>query len=108
MSDCRGTNSPSDGGSPPGAVQACPYASGSEILVVDELGLAVAGTAVVVTPSGGAAMNATTDATGKMCFSFPPGTSFQVQIADTHEAAAGDSVTTASGRHFQAGGTGPR
>lgn len=92
---------------PPGAVQACPYAAGSEILIIDEIGLPLANTAVTLWPSGGGTLSATTDASGKVCLSLPPGTSIQVEVAQVHEVAPGDSTTTSSGRHFAANGAGP-
>ncbi len=109
MSDCRGTTSPTsgNGGAPPSAVQTCPYAQGSEILIVDELGIPLVSTSVTLRPSGGSALSATTDLNGKVCLSLPPGTSVQVEIGNVHEAGPGDSTTTSSGRHFSTGGTGP-
>jgi hypothetical protein len=106
MSRRQSTTSPSsnNGGGPRGAVQTC---SGSEILIVDELGLPVASSAVIVRPGGGGPLNMTTDGTGKIRLNVPPGTSVEVEIADIHETAAGDSTNTASGQHFKAGGTGP-
>jgi len=110
MSDGCGCSSPSsgNGGLPPSSViRTCPYAGGSEILIVDEIGLPLANTAVTVRPSSGGTLSATTDATGKICLSLPPGTSVQIEIANVHEATPGDSTTTSSGRHFAANGTGP-
>ena len=107
--DTKTTSLGADGGGNPAGkpVQTCPYATGSEILIVDEIGLPLANTAVTVTPSGGAASSATTDATGKICLSLPPGTPVQVEIVNMHEANPGDSTTTGSGRHFATNGTGP-
>src|SRR5262245_5607216 len=106
MSDCRGTTSPAsgDGGTPLGAVQGC---GGSEILVIDELGLPLAGVAVTVRPSSGSPINAGTDSSGKVCLNLPPGSSVQVDVGNIHETAPGDSITTPSGTHFRSGGTGP-
>lgn len=79
----------------------------SEILVVDELGLPIVSSTVTLILSTGAVHNVTTDATGKVCLSLPPGTTGQFELANIHEAATGDSTTTPSGHHFAAGGSGP-
>jgi hypothetical protein len=99
----------SGGGSSPGPGSArnnCPT-TGSEILIVDEIGIPLASTTVTVQPSGQSPFSTTTDGTGKICLSSPPGTSVQIQVPNIHEAAPGDSTTTSSGRHFVTNGTGP-
>lgn len=109
MSDDKKTTPPaaSGGGAPPAAVQSCPYAAGSEILIVDELGLPLRNTSVTLTETGGASHSATTDAAGKICLSLTPGTVIQIEVANVHEIAVGDSTTTSSGQHFAAGSAGP-
>jgi hypothetical protein len=79
----------------------------SEILIVDEIGIPFRNAAVILRPATGGAHNMTTDGNGKICLSIPPGTACEVELANTHEASAGDSTTTTSGRHFATGGTGP-
>lgn len=79
----------------------------SEVLVIDELGLPMANQAVTLTLADGSVHNGSTGADGKLCLSLPPGTPVTVEIANTHEARAGDSTTTPSGQHFLANGTGP-
>lgn len=86
-------------------VASCPHAA-SELLVVDELGLPYRSASVTVRIGGGT-FTSSTDANGKICLSLAPGTSFEIELAETHEGKAGDSTSTASGRHFSAGGTGP-
>jgi len=86
-------------------VVACPHA-GSELLLVDELGLPYKSVSVTIVMGGGSHPG-TTDATGKLCLSLPPGSSFDIELAETHEGGAGDSTSTGSGKHFSAGGTGP-
>lgn len=81
--------------------------SQSEILVVDEIGMPFGNTAVTLHMSSGSTFNMTTDANGKICLSLPPGTTCEVELANIHEARAGDSTSTPSGQHFAAGGTGP-
>jgi|APLak6261659120_1056016.scaffolds.fasta_scaffold11428_1 hypothetical protein len=110
MSDGCGCSSPRSGnGANPAnsPVQACPYANGSEILIINEIGLPLVNTPVTVRISGGNATNATTDSNGKICLNVPPGTSVQVEIANVHEITPGESTSTGSGRHFAANGTGP-
>jgi hypothetical protein len=89
-----------------GAPVSCGGPFSSAIQILDEIGLPIAGATVRVT-IGGAATTTTTDGSGIICFTRPPGTSVQVQLVDMHEARPGDSTTTPSGRHFRLNGTGP-
>jgi hypothetical protein len=89
-----------------GTTTSCSAAHQSAVQVVDELGMPIAGVTVNVT-IGGTSSTPSTDSSGTLCFSFPPGTSVQVALSPMHEAHAGDSTTTPSGHHFKAGGTGP-
>lgn len=105
-----GRSAPSPPASGPGPaanpVVACPL-SASEILVVDEIGLPMAGVAVILRPASGGSFNTTTGADGKICLNLPPGSNVEVELASMHEAKAGESTSGASGQHFAAGGTGP-
>ncbi|MGD0362196.1 MAG: hypothetical protein ABSC93_15080 [Bryobacteraceae bacterium] len=67
----------------------------------------MANTSVQVAIGGGAAQTFTTDAQGQVTLHTPPGASVVVQVADTQEAAAGQSTTTASGKHFGLNKPGP-
>jgi hypothetical protein len=87
------------GNQPVSPVQVCPGFQ-SSIVIIDELGRPVQNTSVRVAVSGGPPQTMTTDSSGRICFHQPPGTAVQVEVLDTHEAAAGHSTTTASGRHF--------
>jgi hypothetical protein len=87
-------------------VAACAL-SASEILIVDEIGLPLANVSVNVRPSGGGMFSTMTGADGRICLNLPPGTNVEVEVPETHEGRAGDSVSTPSGQHFAAGGTGP-
>ena len=98
--------SSSDAGVPASSgVIPCPSAQ-SAILIVDELGLPLASTSLQVTV-GATTSGMTTDANGVLCFTDPPGTAVQIQIAASHQTAVGDSSVTSSGHHFAANGTGP-
>ena len=89
-----------NGGQPAAAaVQVCPGFQ-SSILVIDEIGLPMQNTSVKITIDGGAPQAFTTDTLGRVCFHKPPGTTAIVDVPDTHEAAAGQSTTTGSGKHF--------
>ena len=88
------------------AVVACSLAS-SELMLLDEIGLPLAGLAVVIRLASGAVINATSAADGRICLNQPPGTAGQIELAGMHEGQQGDSSNTASGHHFAAGGTGP-
>jgi len=68
--------------------------------VIDELGLPMQNTNVQIAIGGGAAQGFVTDSQGRVFFNAPPGASVVVQVPDTHEAAAGQSTTTPSGKHF--------
>ncbi len=93
-------------GAPVAGPVACGAAHSSAILLIDELGLPMAGATAQVT-IGGAVSSMTADGSGTLCFTVPPGTSVQVQLGDTQETQPGESTTTASGHHFLANGTGP-
>jgi hypothetical protein len=84
----------------------CGGSNASAILLIDELGLPITNTAVRVT-IGGVSSNTTSDASGRVCFTQPPGTMVQVRLDDMHEAQPGESTTTSSGHHFRANGNGP-
>ena len=99
-------SSGSGAASPPSPIVSCPH-SQSEILLLDEIGLPFRNTAVVLHLSSGGTFNTTTDGDGKICLNLPPGTTGEVELADIHEAASGDSTTTPSGNHFSLNGTGP-
>jgi len=88
-----------------GGVLPCAHAQ-SAIWIVDELGLPLANTSLQVM-IGGATSAMTTDANGILCFTNPPGTAVQTQIANAHQTAVGDSSVTSSGHHFVANGAGP-
>ena len=79
----------------------------SEIIIVDEIGLPLANTSVTVESSVGNTFTLTTDNLGKIFLTLPPGSSFQIEAANIHEAASGDSTKTGSGQHFATNGTGP-
>jgi hypothetical protein len=68
--------------------------------------LPMAGATAQVTV-GGATSSMTADSSGTLCFSVPPGTSVQIQLADMHESQPGESTSTPSGHHFRTNGTGP-
>jgi hypothetical protein len=80
--------------------------TGSAILLIDELGVPMAGAMVKVTV-GATTGTTTLDASGMVCLKAPPGTSVTVELVDSHEGSAGESTTTPSGKHFKAGGSGP-
>src|SRR5260370_875003 len=108
-----GTSSPPVPSSTPAAAApalggpvSCGAVHNSAILLIDELGIPMAGASVSVTV-GGVTSSTTADGSGIVCFSVPPGTNVSVQLVDMHEARAGESTTTPSGHHFLAGGTGP-
>src|ERR1700754_1816236 len=87
-------------------VASCGAANASAIQIIDELGLPIAGASVRLTIGGGISTTSS-DASGIVCFTQPPGTSVQVQLNEMHEARAGESATTPSGRHFRTMGPGP-
>ena len=93
-------------GSSTGPPNPCVGAQRSGILLIDELGIPIASTAVRLT-IGGVVSNTSSDGNGYLLFTHPPGTSVTVELADMHEARAGDSTNTPSGQHFRANGTGP-
>lgn len=95
---------PADSG-PTGAVKSCDH-SGSEILLMDELGDALGGLDVEC-DFGAGWVKATTGGDGRICLSAGPGTKVKVKVADGHEMKAGDGVKTASGKHIALGGTAP-
>ncbi len=95
---------PSSSGSTTG-VTGCAH-SGSEVLLMDELGEPLAGVAVQCDVGAGWA-GTTTDATGRICFADPPGLAVKIKAPELHEAAPGSGVTTASGKHIALGGTAP-
>ena len=108
-----GTSSPAAPSSSPAAAApvlggpvACGGVLASAILLIDELGIPLAGASVKVTV-GGVTSTTTADGSGTVCFNVPPGTSVTVEHVDMHEARPGESTTTPSGHHFLAGGTGP-
>jgi hypothetical protein len=75
--------------------------------VIDELGLPMQNTNVHIAIGGGAPQSFTTDNQGRVLLKNPPGASVVVTVDDTHEAAAGQSTTTASGKHFGLNKPGP-
>lgn len=112
MCNC-GTNQPprpsqtqGSGASGRGGSSQCGGTSASAILLIDELGLPLVNVSVRVT-IGGVSSTMTSDGSGNLCFTQPPGTMVQVQLADMHEAQPGESTTDSSGHHFRANGNGP-
>ena len=99
-------SSGSGAASPPSPITSCPL-SQSEILLLDEIGLPFRNAAVIIHLSSGGTLNTTTGADGEICLNLPPGTTGEVELVDTHEAASGDSTTTSYGNHFSLNGTGP-
>jgi len=77
------------------------------VSLVDELGLPLRKAKARLVMADGSTEDVTTDDQGKLRPRVPPGTSFDVIVYDVHEGAAGDSLATASGQHFAAGGDGP-
>jgi len=84
----------------------CGGTSASAIQIIDEIGLPIGGASVQLT-IGGVTSTTTSDGNGIVCFTQPPGTSVRVQLVDMHEASAGESTRTPSGRHFRTNGPGP-
>jgi outer membrane protein OmpA-like peptidoglycan-associated protein len=78
------------------------------VLVVDELGLPLRNAKAQLVMPDGTTENISTDGDGKIRPRVPPGTTFDVVLFDVHEGGPTDSLTTASGHHFAAGGDGPR
>jgi hypothetical protein len=93
-------------GAPLGGPAACGGPHSSSVVLIDEIGLPMAGITVDVT-IGATTSPMTTDGSGTLCFTSPPGTSVTIKTGDAQEAKAGDSTSTPSGHHFKADGTGP-
>jgi hypothetical protein len=77
------------------------------VVLVDEIGLPLRNAAVRLLLPNGRREEARTDDQGAIRPRVPPGSSFDVVVLDVHEAGAQDSLTTPSGRHFEAGGVAP-
>lgn len=111
MCNC-GTKTPAvpsktpDAGAPLAGQGTCGSPHSSAILLIDEIGLPMASESVEVT-IGATTSSMTTDASGTLCFTEPPGTSVTIKTGDAQEAKSGESTSTPSGHHFKAGGTGP-
>lgn len=78
-----------------------------EIVLLDELGCPLAGRRIRVLVPEHEAIAVVSDEDGKIRVRVPPACHFELVIEGVHEGAPGDSLTTASGHHFAAGGDGP-
>jgi outer membrane protein OmpA-like peptidoglycan-associated protein len=77
------------------------------VFLVDEIGLPLRKAAVQIVLPDGTKQDVLTDDKGCIRPRVAPGDSFDVIVKDAHEGGPNDSLTTPSGRHFEAGGTGP-
>jgi len=81
---------------------------GLPLRFVDEIGLPLRDSPVKLTLQDGREIVLITDNDGNVYPGLAAGIPFKAEIPNIHEIGSGDSIRTPSGRHFTAGGTGPR